>query len=120
VMIDGQQIGFIDFDDFCMAEPALDVGLFCSAICDIGMNAGDNAFFADRTARLARLDQLDTLCEVFIAEYAQHASLSRQRVVLWQALDFLRNCLHYWIKVKPSEPDSSMLVLDRLLTDLGR
>jgi hypothetical protein len=41
VLIDGSKIGFIDFDDVCMAEPAMDVGLFCSAIKDTGLNALD-------------------------------------------------------------------------------
>ncbi|HET9223292.1 MAG TPA: phosphotransferase, partial [Roseiflexaceae bacterium] len=89
VLIHQGRIGFIDFDDFCMAEPALDVGLFCSAIRDTGMGDLDDA---DREARLARLAQLDAICEVFIAEYTAHAPLSRERVTLWQALDFLRNC----------------------------
>ena len=39
VLIDRERIGFIDFDDYCMAEPALDVGLFRAAIKDTGMNA---------------------------------------------------------------------------------
>jgi hypothetical protein len=117
VLIHHGRIGFIDFDDFCMAEPALDVGLFCSAIRDTGMGALDDD--AGREARLARLAQLDAICEVFIDEYAAHAPIARERVALWQALDFLRNCLHYWIKAKPSEPDTPMLVLEQLLRGMG-
>jgi hypothetical protein len=113
VLIHQGRIGFIDFDDFCMAEPALDVGLFCSAIRDTGMGALDDG--AGREERLARLAQLDAICDAFVAEYAAHAPIARDRVVLWQALDFLRNCLHYWIKAKPAEPDTPMLVLEHLL-----
>jgi hypothetical protein len=120
VLIHQGQIGFIDFDDFCMAEPAMDVGLFCSAIRDTGMNVGDDAFFASRDARMARHEQLDIICKSFVDEYAANAPLSRERVMLWQALDFLRNCLHYWIKVKPAEPDTPMLVLEQLLRGMGQ
>ena len=119
VLLDHGRIGFIDFDDFCMAEPAMDVGLFCSTIRDTGMNIGDDAFFASHDARMARHEQLDAICNRFVDEYAAHAPLSRERVLLWQALDFLRNCLHYWIKVKPAEPDTPMLVLEQLLYDMG-
>jgi hypothetical protein len=116
VLISNGQIGFIDFDDFGMAEPALDVGMFCSAIRDTGMTISDDG---DRETRLARLAQLDTICDVFVAEYERHAPIERERVLLWQALDFLRNCLHYWTKAKPAEPDTPMLVLEHLLHDMG-
>jgi hypothetical protein len=117
VLIHQDRIGFIDFDDFCMAEPALDVGLFCSAIRDTGMGALDDD--AGRQAREARLAQLDAICDVFVAEYAAHAPIERERVALWQALDFLRNCLHYWTKAKPAEPDTPTLVLEHLLRGMG-
>ena len=93
VLIDGERVGFIDFDDFCMAEPALDVGLFRAAIKDIGMNA------------------LDAICDEFLAAYERHAPISRERVALWEAWSYFRDALHYWIKVKPAEPDNGMLML---------
>src|SRR5512132_4028173 len=61
VLIDGERIGFIDFDDYSMAEPALDVGLFLSAIKDTGMNApflSPTPPQADRLARLTLLDEI--------------------------------------------------------------
>lgn len=119
VLIDREHIGIIDFDDFCMAEPALDVGLFCAAIYDAGMSSGDVAFFANRAARQARLEQLDTLCQLFVDEYTRHVPISKERVALWQALDFMRNCLNYWVKVEPAEPDTPMLVLEHMLRAMG-
>ena len=119
VLIHRGTIGFIDFDDFCMAEPALDVGRFCAAIKDTGMSLGDERFFAHREARLARLAQLDAICEVFIAHYAAGAPIARERVALWQARDLLRDSLHYWIKAKPAEPDTPMLTLEQLLRSMG-
>lgn len=115
VLIDGERIGFIDFDDYCMAEPALDVGLFRAAIKDIGMNTPFSLPTPSQTERLARLALLDEIGDVFVSEYETHAAISRDRVALWEAADYLRNCLHYWIKVKPSEPDNALLILDQHL-----
>jgi hypothetical protein len=119
VLIDGERIGFIDFDDFCMAEPALDVGLFRAAIKDIGMNALDDSQARNRAIRVARLARLDTIGEVFLAEYEEHAPISRQRVALWEAWSYLRDALHYWTKVKPAEPDNGLLMLESHLRDMG-
>jgi hypothetical protein len=115
VLIDGERIGFIDFDDYCMAEPALDVGLFRAAIKDTGMNAPFSSSTPSRAERLARLILLDEIGDVFLSEYETHADISRHRVALWEAADYLRNCLHYWIKVKPDEPDNALLILDQHL-----
>jgi hypothetical protein len=113
VLIDGERIGFIDFDDYCMAEPALDVGLFLAAIKDTGMNAPFSSTTPSQAERLARLALLDEIGNVFLSEYESHAPISRDRVALWEAADYLRNCLHYWIKVKPAEPDHALLILDQ-------
>jgi len=117
VLIDGERIGFIDFDDYCMAEPALDVGLFLSAIKDTGMNAPYPSPTPSRTERLDRLSVLDEIGNVFLNEYESHAATSRDRVAVWEAVDYLRNCLHYWIKVKPAEPDHALLILDQHLQE---
>ena len=115
VLIDGERIGFIDFDDYCMAEPALDVGLFRAAIKDTGMNAPFSSSTPSRAERLARLILLDEIGDVFLSEYETQAAISRHRVALWEATDYLRNCLHYWIKVKPAEPDNALLILEKHL-----
>jgi aminoglycoside phosphotransferase (APT) family kinase protein len=115
VLIDGERIGFIDFDDYCMAEPALDVGLFRAAIKDTGMNAPFSSSTPSRAERLARLILLDEIGDVFLSEYESHAAISRHQVALWETADYLRNCLHYWIKVKPAEPHTALLVLEQHL-----
>jgi hypothetical protein len=117
VLIDGERIGFIDFDDYCMAEPALDVGLFLSAIKDTGMNAPYSSSAPSQAERLDRLALLDEIGNVFLNEYESRAAISRDRVALWEAVDYLRNCLHYWIKVKPAEPDHALLILDQHLQE---
>ena len=116
VLIDGERIGFIDFDDFCMAAPALDVGLFRAAIKDIGMNALESR---DRAERQARLELLDRIGETLLAEYERHAPISRERVALWEAWSYFRNVLHVWVKVKPAEPDNAMMMLTHHIQMMG-
>jgi len=99
-----------------MAEPALHVGLYRAPIKDIGMNAPGAG--ADRGARLARLERLDAIGDAFLDEYERHAPISRERVALWEAWSYLRDALHFWIKVKPAEPDNAMMMLTRHLPTL--
>jgi hypothetical protein len=115
VLIDGEKIGFIDFDSQCMAEPALDVGLFRAAIKDTRMNISFSSTLPDESERFARLALLDEIGDAFFHEYESHANVSSDRVALWEAIDYLRNCLHYWIKIKPAEPDHPFLILDHHL-----
>jgi phosphotransferase family enzyme len=118
VLIAQGRIGFIDFDSFCLAEPAMDIGLFLAAIMDSGIKAGDEVLDS-REARLARLDQLRAIGEVFLAEYESLAPVSRQRVALWEAIDFLLDALHAWTKAKPAGPDNDLLILEHHLRGMG-
>jgi hypothetical protein len=97
VMLDGHGgIGFIDFDSFCMAEPAFDVALFCTSLRDSGLRAG-----LRRGGRPAdHLAVLDELCEVVVAGYRGAASLSQERLELWSALHVITGVQHCWTKVK--------------------
>ena len=65
------------------------------------------------------LDRLDTICETFLAEYEQHALVSRQRVALWQALDLLSLVLTCWTKVKPVRLGNTLAMIERHLHGMG-
>jgi hypothetical protein len=97
----------------------MDVGLFLAAIMDAGLKAGAEAL-ASQEARLARLDQLDAIGEAFLAEYEANAPITRQRVALWKALDFLLDALHAWSKVKLVGPENDMLILEHHLRGMAR
>jgi Phosphotransferase enzyme family len=89
-------IGFIDFDSFCLAEPAADCALFCASLRDTGMRAlreqgGDEA--ADRR-------RLDTLVAAFLDGYAEAGPVSQERIAVWEVLDALTGVLHCWTKAK--------------------
>src|ERR1041385_1349281 len=109
VLIHGRQIGFIDFDEFCMAEPALDIAVFLAAIKDVGLTSDDTLQSAP--LRQERLALLESIGEAFLEEYARQAPLSRQRVALWEALEYINDVLDCWIKVKPAEVTTTMLIL---------
>jgi hypothetical protein len=119
------KIGFIDFDSFCQAEPALDLALFLSATKNIGLSepheeeSNDDDTALDPEMRQRLLDRLDTVCESFLAEYERHAPISRQRVAVWQALDLLTLVLTCWTKIKPVRLSNTMTMLERHLRDMG-
>lgn len=97
VLLHGNDIGFIDFDGFCVAEPALDVALFRATARDLALGVLPSD--APLEMRLARIDDL---CEHFLASYERLAPISRHRVALWEILDLFTNVLHSWTKAKPA------------------
>jgi hypothetical protein len=119
VLIDGDRIGFIDFDSFCMAEPALDVSHFRAAIIDSGMKQIDEATLRDPAASEAYLDRLSALADAFLAEYEAHAPISRERLTLWETWDYLRDALHLWTKPKLAGAEPVVRLLEYHLGRVG-
>jgi Ser/Thr protein kinase RdoA (MazF antagonist) len=96
-VVDGDgAIGFIDFDSFCLAEPAADCALFSSSLRDTGLRALREHGGSD-AGNWARLD---ALAAAFLDAYAEAAPVSRERIALWEALDALTGVLHCWTKAK--------------------
>ncbi|MGH8904404.1 MAG: phosphotransferase [Egibacteraceae bacterium] len=108
VLLAAGRIAFIDFDGFCQAEPALDVALFRTTIKAIGLGTP----LEDEAARRTRLAQLDTLCDIFTDAYTDHASVSSERVALWETLDLLTNLLNSWAKIKLGRLEGTLLALE--------
>jgi hypothetical protein len=113
------RIGFIDFDSFCQAEPAMDLALFLTSLKDKGMpvlygkrNSMDGAAL-DPSACEARLAQLDELGEEFLAHYERHAAVSRPRVALWEACDLFTLLAHCWVQVQPVRMTHILMLLER-------
>jgi aminoglycoside phosphotransferase (APT) family kinase protein len=123
VLIDRGNIGFIDFDGFCLAEPALDIALFRSTIKEIGINTSPTQKqkefeYPSAQARQERLSALNAICDTFLDEYARLAPISRQRVALWEALDLLTVVLRCWSKVKPHQLSNAILLLESQLSTI--
>jgi hypothetical protein len=113
VLLHDHGVGFIDFDGFCMAEPALDIGRFRAKMRDIGVFSKDTAAEVPTGAALAeRLTILDELCEVFLDRYQELAPVSRPRVLLWETLDLLTAVLHAWTKVRSARVVPRLALLE--------
>lgn len=121
------EIGFIDFDGFCQAEPALDLALFMTTIKNMarlkakaqptGAAALTETAFA--ATQLARLVQAEALCDFFLAEYTRHASVSRMRIALWETLQLLSLLVGSWKKLKLDRLTYCQFMLARHLTRTG-
>jgi hypothetical protein len=122
VLLHNGRVGFIDFDSFCRSEPARDLALFLSNIISVGLNTGavdEDDEPVDVAGNLDYLAQLEELTEVFLAEYAALAPISRSRLALWEALDLFTQVLDYWTKVKPARLKNIMFLLERRLRASG-
>jgi hypothetical protein len=120
VLLHHGEIGFIDFDGACMAEPALDLGRFRAKLRDIGISAlgvNDGALPAGRVAE--NLALLDDLCEHFLVEYQKHAQVSRRRVLLWELCDLTTTMLHAWTKVRLQRIEPRLTILLHRLRAAG-
>jgi aminoglycoside phosphotransferase (APT) family kinase protein len=121
VLLHQGRIGFIDFDGFCQAEPALDLALFMAKIKQTGLSKVDidedeaDDELLDEPTRLQRLARMEAACDLFLSTYAVRAPVSRQRVVLWEALDLFALVLGCWTKIKTARLRDSMLLLERHL-----
>ncbi len=120
VLVHDGDVGLIDFDGFCHAEPALDVALFRATVKYIGLGEalphGEEDLYS-RDALSDQLAELDQLCDLFLDEYEKHFAISRERVTLWETLYIFTNVLHCWTKVHPERLQGSMLMLERHLHD---
>jgi hypothetical protein len=117
ILLNGRKIALIDFDGFCLAEPAIDVALFRAIVKDIGLRSlqAKEGKRADGRPRVKHLTQLDELCEAFSASYEAAASVSRRRVALWEALYLLTLVIHSWTKGKFDSLDGRLGLLRRHL-----
>jgi hypothetical protein len=99
VVTDEDALGMIDFDSFCLGEPAMDVALFCSSLRDTAFRAWLDGSGQGGDPE-AGLRMCDAVCEDFVAGYTDRAPLARTRVALWEAMYALTGVLHCWTKVK--------------------
>jgi Phosphotransferase enzyme family len=117
VLINGESVGFIDFDGACRAEPALDVAQFRTTVKNTGARIAFDALAEDGDNDVfeRRLDIVDDLTDGFLTEYSAHAPLSQERVVMWETLDFLTRVLDNWTKVRPERLEGTIFLLQRHL-----
>jgi hypothetical protein len=113
VLIYQGKIGFIDFDGFGQSEPALDLSRFTRKTRALGLDAAK--VDPGSEAGVARLEQMEAICERFLGAYEQHIPASRPRIALWEALDLLTLVLYCWTKIEPERLKANMALLERHL-----
>ncbi len=116
VLLGDQDVSFIDFDGLCMAEPALDVALFRASLRDAGTRGYVETGHSGYGDLDSTLDFLDDLADHFLERYQAQATVSGERVRLWEALDQITSALHCWTKIKPDRLAVRVRVLERRLT----
>ena len=115
VLIHGDDIAFIDFDGFCQAEAGLDLALFRTTLFDLSLRAMERDGAMDVAERRSCEAELDGLCATFLAGYEEVAPVSRERLVLWDALTSAKDILDCWRKIKFEHLDRRMHFLHRRL-----
>ena len=116
VFFDGDQVGLVDLDNVCQAEPALDLGQFF-------------AYLRTQARKNPRAESVsptleDELCARFFDEYVSAMGLAAEdarrllaRTTLHEVASLLRVALHSSQKFKQARLDSaSALVEERLGT----
>jgi hypothetical protein len=120
VLLHQGRIGFIDFDSFCQAEPAMDIALFMVALVDSGMSvfATNQSAMPPYTLR-DFLDehhaQIEAIAESFLSHYAALRPISYPRVGLWRALNTLEVVARSWDRVKPKRLNHTIPMLEQQL-----
>jgi aminoglycoside phosphotransferase (APT) family kinase protein len=122
VLLSKGQIGFIDFDEFCQAEPGMDLGRFIATTKDVGLGglAEKRQSATDAVASVDEATSMERICDRFLAQYERLNPVSRQRVALWEALHLFTLLLHCWYRVKPVRLDRILLMLERTLVRLAQ
>ena len=113
VLLHKERIGFIDFDGFCQAEPALDLARFMTGL----KHSGLSKVKTDQT-RTARLAQLEEICAVFLDAYTSVMPVAQHRIALWEALDLVTLLQDTWTHGEPERFDETVLLLERHLSKL--
>ena len=114
VLLYKDELGFIDFDSFCQSEPARDLSMFLTSMMSISLADTD---IADPANWDSRFERVFSIREEFLNAYEQKRPVSRQRIVLWEALNLFYFVVTGWTKVKPSEIPLLVKLLDRFLLE---
>ncbi|MGH3367938.1 MAG: hypothetical protein ACRDOY_12130 [Nocardioidaceae bacterium] len=116
VLLANSSVSFIDFDKFCQAEPASDIGHLMAKLQHMAVNKVVTPNPVTESAREARVADLRA---VLLEEYERHAPVSAERVALWQALELHSLVLSAAKKANDSWNDSCHRMLERHLAMHG-
>jgi ABC-type multidrug transport system fused ATPase/permease subunit len=115
VVFDQDGCGLLDFDDVCLAEPALDLGRFRAYLRVAARKA---ALAAERTD-----DPGGELCRSFMAAYIRAAAVPEGdranlegRTAAYEAVTLARIVVSSWQQLKPARTACALSVLEELMT----
>lgn len=109
ILFDGRTVGLIDFDNVCVADPALDLGHFTAYLRTSLHKA------AHRTGASAEPES-DRLAATLLEAYVEAASPPdpvelRERVARAEQVSLVRMAVHGWQQLKPSRVALALAVL---------
>lgn len=124
VLIHEGSVGFIDFDDFCQAEPAMDLARFTAAVRDSAQSAlSDKADkrgeAVDQATRERCIAEIDAICDAFLGEYRAQRSFSNERLLLWETSEHLKIVLACWLKGRTVRLTHAITLLEGRLRALA-
>ncbi len=115
-LVAGDQFGLIDFDGFCMAEPAIDLALFTTVLRSLAVHVGDgsSADVARQTSGdiAARLAVAEEMCLAFIDGYRSLAPIVDDRVCAWESAYLMSMLLGSWTKLKLNRVPACLRLID--------
>lgn len=111
LVFDGPHAGLVDFDNFCQAEPALDLGQFLAYLRYAGIKARGAS--AIDSARLSA-----QLAERFTASYTAAGGPvgALNRVAVYEVTNLIRMAEHAWQNLKARRLDQILTALDAQLS----
>ena len=111
LIFDGPRSGLVDFDTFCQAEPAMDLGHFLAYLRFAGVKARGGR------AAAARAELTERLAGRFTAAYTEEGGdgAALARVPVYEAISLLRLAEHAWRNLKAERLDYVVGALDERL-----
>jgi hypothetical protein len=106
LIFDGPHAGLVDFDNFCQAEPALDLGQFLAYLRYASIKARSTS--AAERAGLSE-DLAGRFTTSYVAAGGQPAAL--ERVGLYEAINLFRMAEHAWQNLKSRRLEGILTVL---------
>ena len=120
LIFQGKEIGLLDFDSVCQAEPAVDLGQFLAyqrmVICK-----EQNPEAPMETEEVERLSELFLTTYISASgEWLEDADQLRNRVTAYEMLSLMRLAVHSWAKLKGARLYHTVNILKERMSCLAR
>jgi ABC-type multidrug transport system fused ATPase/permease subunit len=120
ILFEDGAAGLLDFDNLCLAEPALDLGQFCAYLRMACAKA-------ERAAQTGPSGLGDQLSDRFLRTYIEAAGIPRPelprlhgRIRVYEAVRLVRICVHSWQQLKAARLSTALSVLEEEIACLSR